>query len=151
MARTPAQPSRDLLGATPGGFFAGFQASSASACSEADAAKRQPTLIDSDELRQLLAGNPKPLFVDVRPPKDYATGRIPGALNVPVEDIEQRWGSLPRDRVIILYESGRSSGDICAASRTAGRILLERGFLFDHVKVYQDGLAGWEKSRPDAH
>jgi rhodanese-related sulfurtransferase len=91
------------------------------------------------------------LFVDVRPAKDYAAGRIPGALNVPVDDMEQRWSSLPKDRVIILYESGRSSGDICAASRTAGRILLEHGFPFEHVKVYQDGLAGWEKSRPETH
>jgi protein-disulfide isomerase/rhodanese-related sulfurtransferase len=149
MARAQAQPSRDLLGATPGGFFAGFEASDAATCSEADAAKRQPTMIDSDQLRQLLAGNPKPLFVDVRPSRDYAEGRIPGALNVPVDDFQRRWSSLPKDRVIILYESGRSSGDICAASRMAGRILLEHGFPFEHVKVYQDGLAGWEKSRPD--
>jgi protein-disulfide isomerase/rhodanese-related sulfurtransferase len=146
LGSAPARTSRDLLGATPGGFFAGFQASSAAACSEADAAKQQPTLIDSHELRQLLASNPKPLFVDVRPSKDYAAGRIPGALNLPVDDMGQRWSSLPKGRVIVLYESGRSSGDVCAASRAAGRILLEHGFPFEQVKVYQDGLAGWEKS-----
>ncbi|MBZ5671757.1 MAG: thioredoxin domain-containing protein [Acidobacteriia bacterium] len=151
VASEPGQASRGLLGTAPGGFFAGFQASSAAACSEAEAAKKQPTMIDSNALRQLLASNPKPLFVDVRPAKDYAAGRIPSALNVPVDDIEQRWSSLPKDRVIVLYESGRSSGDICAASRTAGRILLEHGFPFEQVKVYQDGLAGWEKSGPDAH
>jgi len=151
VASEPGQASRGLLGSAPGGFFAGFQASSAAACSEAEAAKKQPTMIDSNELRQLLASNPKPLFVDVRPAKDYAAGRILGALNVPVDDMEQRWSSLPKDRVIVLYESGRSSGDICAASRTAGRILLEHGFPFEQVKVYQDGLAGWEKSKPDAH
>ena len=54
--------------------------------------------------------------------------------------------TLPKDRVIIFYESGRSSGDICASGRAAGRILLEHGFPFDQVKVYQDGLAGWQKS-----
>jgi rhodanese-related sulfurtransferase len=46
----------------------------------------------------------------------------------------------------VLYESGQSSGDICAASRAAGRALLEHGFSFEKVKVYQDGLAGWEKA-----
>jgi rhodanese-related sulfurtransferase len=46
--------------------------------------------------------------------------------------------------MIVLYESGRSSGDICAASRAAGRTLLEHGFPFSQVKVYQDGLAGWQ-------
>jgi protein-disulfide isomerase/rhodanese-related sulfurtransferase len=150
VASEPGEALRGSLGTSPGGFFAGFQASSAG-CSEAEAAKRQPTMIDSNELRQLLAANPRPLFVDVRPSKEYAAGRIPGALNVPVDDMEQGWSSLPKDRVIILYESGRSSGDICAASRSAGRILLEHGFAFEQIKVYQDGLAGWEKSRPDAN
>jgi rhodanese-related sulfurtransferase len=51
---------------------------------------------------------------------------------------------LPRDRTIILYESGRAAGDICAASRAAGRALIEHGIPFELVKVYQDGLAGWE-------
>ncbi len=137
--------STGLFGTQPGGFFTGLQSSSG-ACSEAEAAKKQPTLISSDELRQLLDGNPKPLFVDVRPAKDYAAGKIPGALNVPVDDMVQRGKSLPKDRTIILYESGRSSGDICAASRAAGRILLEQGIPYNQVKVYQDGLAGWEKS-----
>jgi len=134
-----------LLGTSPGGFFAGFQGAGA-ACSEADAAKKQPTLIGTPEVRQLLAGNPPPVFVDVRAPKDYAEGKIPGALNVPAGEVDRRWDSLPDNRVIILYESGRSSGDVCAASRAAGRALLEHGVPFERVKVYQDGLAGWEKA-----
>jgi rhodanese-related sulfurtransferase len=143
---TESQPaSTGLLPTTPGGFFAGFQASG-TACSEAEAAKRQPTLIGTQELRALLTGTPLPLFVDVRPAQDFAAGGIPGAINLPADEMEQRWSSLPKDRVIVLYESGRSSGDICAAGRAAGRILLEHGFAFDHVKVYQDGLAGWKKS-----
>jgi rhodanese-related sulfurtransferase len=82
----------------------------------------------------------------VRPPKEYAEGKIPGAINIPVEDIPKRWSSLPKDRLIVLYESGKSSGDICASGRAEGRFLLEHGILFDDVKVYQDGLAGWEKA-----
>ena len=146
--KTGAEPQpalTGLLGTAPGGFFSGFQ-TSGTACSEADAAKRQPTLIGSQELRALLTGTPPPLFVDVRPPQDYAAGGIPGAINLPADEMERRWSSLPKDRVIVLYESGRSSGDVCAASRAAGRILLEHGFAFDHIKAYQDGLAGWEKS-----
>jgi rhodanese-related sulfurtransferase len=103
-------------------------------------------LIETREARQLFEGNPKPLFVDVRTPKEFATERIPGALNLPPEEIEQRWSALPKNRTIVFYESGRSSGDVCAASRAAGRALLAHGFAPDHVKVYQDGLAGWEKA-----
>jgi protein-disulfide isomerase/uncharacterized membrane protein/rhodanese-related sulfurtransferase len=154
----PSQASAGVLGAAPRGFVPGLQPGASSGpfgvvpaagggtCSEADAAKTQPTLIHTPELRQLLSGGARPLFVDVRPPGDYAAARIPGAVNLPADEIERRWNSLPRDRVIVIYESGRSSGDICAASRAAGRTLLEHGFPFSQVKVYQDGLAGWERA-----
>ena len=69
----PAHASTGLLGAAPGlpfagapraapGLpFAGVQAAGG-ACSEADAAKQQPALIDTRELRQLLAGSAKTAF-----------------------------------------------------------------------------------------
>ena len=153
----PGLPSTGFLGAAPGGFVAGSQGAApgglfggvpagGAGCSEADAAKKQPTLIDTPELRQLLAHNASPVFVDVRPASDFAAGRIPGALNLPADEIGRRWSTLPQDRTIVLYESGRSSGDICAAGRAVGRALLEHGFPFSQVKVYQDGLAGWERA-----
>jgi rhodanese-related sulfurtransferase len=84
--------------------------------------------------------------VDVRSAKEYAAGKIPGAINIPIDDMPKRWDTLPKDRVIIFYEGGGSAGDICASGRAAGRILLEHGYAFSQVKVYQEGLAGWEKS-----
>ena len=147
-ASTPASApaagsSFGSLLAPPGGALSSFQG--APACSEAEAAMKQPTLINTSQLREILAGNPKPLFVDVRPAKEYAADKIPGAINIPVEKMGQEWSTLPKDRVIIFYESGKA-GDICAAGRAAGRELLTHGYPFDHVKVYQDGLAGWEKA-----
>jgi protein-disulfide isomerase/uncharacterized membrane protein/rhodanese-related sulfurtransferase len=137
--------SAGLFGSNPGGLLSGLQ-TSIGTCSEADANKKQPTLIGTAEVRQLLEGTPKPLFVDVRSAKDYAGGRIPDAINMPAENFTQDWNKLPKDRTIVLYESRHSSGDICAASRAVGRALLEQGFSFEKVKVYQDGLAGWEKA-----
>ncbi len=137
--------SAGLFGSNPGGSLSGFQ-TSVGACSEAEANKKQPALIGTAEVLQLLEATPKPLFVDVRSAKDYASARIPGAINMPAENFERDWNKLPKDKTIVLYESGHSSGDICAASRAAGRALLESGFSFDKVKVYQDGLAGWGKA-----
>jgi protein-disulfide isomerase/uncharacterized membrane protein/rhodanese-related sulfurtransferase len=128
-----------------GGLFSTLQTSS-TACSEEEAAKKQPAMIGTAEVRQLYQNHPGPVFVDVRSPKDFAAGHVAGAVNIPVDDLEQRWNALSKDRTNVLYESGRSSGDICAASRAAGRILLAHGFSFDRVKVYQDGLAAWEKA-----
>jgi protein-disulfide isomerase/rhodanese-related sulfurtransferase len=147
-AHAPA-PSLGLLGSPLGGALTSFQ-SGGQTCSEAEAAMKQPTLIGTDQLREILKGNTKPLFVDVRPPKEYASGKIPGAISVPLDNMPQRWSSLPKDRVIVLYEGGRS-GDICASARAAGRTLLDHGYNFDLVKVYQDGLAGWQKSGLDTN
>ena len=151
-ASAPAKSKADsaespfsLLGSSPGGALAGF-GSGGVTCSEAEAAMRQPTLINTDQLRDLLKGKTPPLFVDVRPAKDFAAGHISGAVNIPVDDMSQRWSALPKDRVIVFYESGQTSGDICAFGRAAGRILLQHDYPFDQVKVYQDGLAGWQKS-----
>ena len=157
-----ADPGRPLIGfptAAPGGLAGGWQgtaptglfgpAPGGAACSEADAAKLQPTLIDTPALRHLLSGNAKPLFVDVRPAGDYAARHISGAINVPADEMGRQWNTLPKDRTIILYESGRSSGDVCAASRAAGRTLLEHGLPFSQIKVYQDGLVGWERAGMD--
>jgi len=139
-----ATPSYGLFGSAQGGALSSFQGGGVT-CSEAEAAKKQPELINTGQLRALLK-NTKPLFVDVRPAKEYAAGQIPGAMNIPVDDMPQRWSSLPKDRVIVFYESGQSAGDVCASGRTAGRILLEHGYSYDHVKVYQDGFVGWQKA-----
>lgn len=133
----------------PSGPFGVLQASSGGTCSEADVTKPQPALIHTAELRRLLQSGIQPLFVDVRPAAEYGAGCIPGAINLPADEIERRWNILPKDRVIIIYESGRSPGDICARSRAAGRALLEHGFPSSQVKVYEDGFAGWKKAGID--
>ena len=102
-------PSFGLLGSASGGALSSFQ-TDAVTCSEAEAAKKQPTLINTSQLRVLLNGKTQPLFVDVRPAKEFAAGKIPGAINIPVDDMPQRWSTLPKDRVIVFYESGQSSG-----------------------------------------
>lgn len=129
---------------SPGGLFTQLR-SSAIGCSEEEAAKQQPDLIRTPEARRLFEGRSKALFVDVRPLKDFSSGRIRGALNVPVDEIEQRWSQLPKNQNIVLYESGTSSGDVCASSRAAGRVLLAHGFSRDQVKVYQDGMSAWKR------
>jgi protein-disulfide isomerase/rhodanese-related sulfurtransferase len=158
-ARSAAQPSSasappagDSPSAAPGRsansggrFFTQFQ-TPAMGCSESQDGQPEPTLIRTPEARQLFESLTKPLFIDVRTAKEFNGGRIPGAINIPVERIEERWGTLPKDRSIVLYESGPAPGDVCAASRAAGRVLLTRGFAPEAVKVYQDGLAGWEKA-----
>jgi predicted DsbA family dithiol-disulfide isomerase/rhodanese-related sulfurtransferase len=137
--------SAGLFGPNPGGVLTSLRTSTGG-CSEAEANEKQPALIGTAAVRQILESTQKPLLVDVGSAKDYAAGRIPGAINIPAGDFGRDWKKLPKDRTLVLYESGHSSGDICAASRASGRVLLQHGFSFDKVKVYQDGLAGWERA-----
>lgn len=115
-------------------------------CSEAEAKMKQPTLIGTKAAKALYDQRQQSLFVDVRTLKEYRTEHIRGAMDMPVDQFEKAAKTLPKDKTIILYQSGRSTGDICAASRAAGRILLAQGFSSTHVKVYQPGLAGWQKA-----
>ena len=133
----------------PGGGGASIFSSPGQGCSEDELKLQQPTLIRTLEAQQLFAASPKALFVDVRSATDFAMGRIRGAINVPIDQIEKRWNSLPKDQTIVLYEAGRPGAtglDVCADSRAAGRALLAHGFSPDRVKVDEDGLANWEKA-----
>lgn len=136
--------SMQVLGGTSN-LLAGYQ-NSAAACSEDEAKKRQPNMIGTSQAQKLYGPNSQALFVDVRSAKDFESGHIPGALNMPIDSFQQQWNRLPKDKTIVLYQGGESGGDICAFSRSAGRILLTQGFPYDEVNVYRDGLTGWKKA-----
>jgi NADPH-dependent 2,4-dienoyl-CoA reductase/sulfur reductase-like enzyme/rhodanese-related sulfurtransferase len=44
-----------------------------------------------------------PFLLDVRTPAEFAVGHIPGAVNVPVDELRSRLAELPRDRAITVY------------------------------------------------
>jgi protein-disulfide isomerase/rhodanese-related sulfurtransferase/uncharacterized membrane protein len=140
--------SGGLFGSSDTGAFTSTT-SSELACSPDELKKQQPTLIHTAEVQQLFQSDSKPVFIDVRPASQFPAGHLPGAVSVPVDQIEGRAASLPKDRIIVLYESGKSgapSADVCAVSRAGARILLAEHFDYAKVKVYQDGLVGWEKA-----
>ena len=127
----------------------GASASAELTCTADEANKRQPALIHTPEVEQLFQSASKPVFIDVRPSSQFADGHLPGALSIPVDQIEPRAASLPKDKILILYESGKAganAADVCAVSRAGARVLLASGFSYERVKVYQDGLSGWEKA-----
>ena len=62
-------------------------------------------------------------LVDVRTPGEFRGGHIPGALNVPVDELPARLAELggPDERIVLYCRSGNRSG-------RAERLLRERGF-----------------------
>jgi NADPH-dependent 2,4-dienoyl-CoA reductase/sulfur reductase-like enzyme/rhodanese-related sulfurtransferase len=69
----------------------------------------------------------QPFLLDVRTPQEFASGHIPGAVNIPVDDLRSRLGELPRDRQIATYCHVGQRGYL------ATRILLQKGFFAVNV------------------
>ncbi len=111
-------------------------------CTEDAPKGPEPPMIHTQEAAKLYGVNS--VFVDVRSADDYGRAHIKGAANLPLMEAQRRLTELPRDKTVVLYESGKGgSNDACAAGRAVGRVLLGHGY--NKVVVYQDGLAGWEK------
>jgi len=75
-------------------------------------------------------------LIDVRTPKEVTrTGKIPGALHIPIDDLRSRMGELDPERETILY---------CAAglrSYVGERILSQQGFK--RVRTLTGGILSW--------
>jgi len=74
--------------------------------------------------------------LDVRPADEFAMGHLPGALNAPMETLEQRLEELDPDQEIVAY----CRGAYCVLSFEAVATLRERGF---NVRRLEDGYPEW--------
>ena len=66
--------------------------------------------IDGPTLAARLAAENAPLILDVRTPAEFAAGHIPGAVNIPHDELAQRMSELPNDKnaeIVVLCRSGR--------------------------------------------
>lgn len=80
--------------------------------------------ISTDELLERMQAGMVTL-IDVRPPEEFAEGHLPGAINVPLDELETRLKDLPHDREIVAY----CRGPYCALSHEAVQRLHERGLI----------------------
>ena len=93
------------------------------------------TDISQQELQAADAG--ELLIVDVRSPKEFAEGHVPGALNIPHDELGDRLAELgeARDRPVVLYcQSGRRAG-------MASTTLIGAGFV--DVRHLDGDMSGW--------
>jgi rhodanese-related sulfurtransferase len=66
-----------------------------------------------EELKRLIDQEPVQL-VDVRNPSEYAAGHVPGAINIPMDQIEARLDDLSaRGPVALVCQSGKRAGITC--------------------------------------
>jgi rhodanese-related sulfurtransferase len=91
-------------------------------------------LISPQKLKSLQA-NEKPWLVDVRSGGEFASGHIPGAVNIPLEELESRLDDLPVGEIVFVCQSGRRAGMAC-------ELLAQRPDL----RILEGGTASWIES-----
>lgn len=91
--------------------------------------------IDARALEQRIAGRDVTV-IDVRPASEYAAGHLPGAINIPVDELDARLRELPRDRDVVAY----CRGPFCVMAVDALSTLRERGF---RATLFDRGVADW--------
>jgi rhodanese-related sulfurtransferase/DNA-binding transcriptional ArsR family regulator len=77
--------------------------------------------------------------LDVRPADEFALGHLPGAVNIPLGELEARLAELDPSQEIVAY----CRGPYCVLSYEAVALLRERGF---RVQRLVDGLPEWRSA-----
>ena len=126
--------------------------SGGAADSEADAHSTPPPAVDSmvtaatamspviapEDLALRLEGEDAPVILDVRSPEEYDQGHIPGAINIPYDQVEARLDALEsfREQEIVVYcRTGRRAG-------IAEQALGEAGF--EQVRDLEGHMVAWQ-------
>jgi rhodanese-related sulfurtransferase len=91
--------------------------------------------LSASELDERMRGGSVTLL-DVRPPDEYGAGHIPGAISIPLGELERRLADLPKDREIVAY----CRGPYCVLSVEAIAALRKRGRSARRLAV---GLPDW--------
>lgn len=77
--------------------------------------------------------------LDVRPPEEYAAGHVPGAINIPLSELEYHLHDLNPDQEIVAY----CRGPHCVLAFDAVARLRQEGL---HARRLQDGFPEWKAS-----
>ena len=110
---------------------------------KASAAEEQPEkkyedVISLDDLVNKIEGEEKVTVLDVREPAEYAFGHIPGALNIPLGELEQRFEEIEgKDDIHVICRTG-------SRSDLASQLLTDKGFK--GVKNVVPGMTEWTGS-----
>jgi len=73
----------------------------------------EPDTITFDSFRKLVAEAPTSVhLIDVRDPEEFATGSLPTAVHMTVDDVEENVATLPSDKPIVFFcSTGARSGE----------------------------------------
>jgi len=109
--------------------------------------------IDVKELNQRLKSQTRLQLVDVRSTGEYAAGHIPGALSIPMDQIEARISDLIQDGPLVLVCQGGQRACVCAeliAAQHKDVCVLEGGtnaWIANENPVVVNSVTRWSLER----
>jgi len=74
--------------------------------------------------------------LDVRPATEFDAGHLPGAISMPLDQLQARLQELPRGRAVVAY----CRGPYCVMSFDATALLRARGFTAHRLEL---GVVEW--------
>jgi rhodanese-related sulfurtransferase len=96
--------------------------------------------INQGQLMERLTTEQAPPLIDVRTPGEFQAGHVPGAINIPLQEFQQRVGELSayRDKEVVLYcETGMRASH-------GGRWLESRGF--EELRFLDGHMRAWREA-----
>jgi rhodanese-related sulfurtransferase len=120
---TPKQETATVEKKAPAAVAAVAPATPAQSVEAAPAAEApKATITDIDWNKALEMSKAGAVLIDVRTPAEVAEGMAPGAINIPLQEIEQRLSEFPKDKDLLIYcRSGKRS-------MAASNFLIENGY-----------------------
>jgi phage shock protein E len=106
-------------------------------CGRAEAGA--PGAVKAEALHGAMLAGKAPLVVDVRTPEEFAAGHVPGAINIPFDQMPARATEIAAGKksgVVLYCRSGRRAG-------IAAKTLAEQGFT--RVDLLEGDMPGWER------
>ncbi|WP_372814627.1 rhodanese-like domain-containing protein [Paenibacillus sp.] len=103
--------------------------------SETKAEKQYPHTVTNDEIQATVTSGDNVQILDVREPAEYAFGRIPGAISIPMGELEEKISQLdPSGEYYVVCRTGHRSDIACQR-------LTEKGFK--SVRNVTPGMSQW--------
>lgn len=95
--------------------------------------------------RELAAKKDEMMLIDTRTPDEFSFGTIPGAINIPLDEMREHLSEIPTDKPVVLFCAIGLRGYL------AQRILMGRGYqntlnLIGGYKTYSTAMAPVEKN-----
>jgi rhodanese-related sulfurtransferase len=122
-----------IAGERVSSVFAALRALGESILPELSRLRRELGALPAEERRELLARirAGEVTLVDVRPEEEYRAGHLPGARSIPLGELRERLGELPRRGEVVAY----CRGPYCPFARDAAAILEAAGFRARHLDL----------------